>query len=174
MTQDEQAQDGRLFRRREHLLSEIDRTAPTARRRVVRATLVAAISIGGLAGGGAVVATASAPAVHRGASGLDVIDGSNLQPYYNGARVTPERIRELRQEHKAMFELGDMELACQGIELFVDTQAQADAYSATTKPRMLARVEAMRAAHEAGRTYTDPPGDPCAGLPTAPPVLPAP
>ncbi|MBU4213543.1 MAG: hypothetical protein KJ792_02675 [Actinobacteria bacterium] len=70
---------------------------------------------------------ATAPAVSRNSDGSVAIDASRLRPVYDGRYVTADQLGDLQQQGRATAGVNNRELACQGITLYVDTEAQTQA-----------------------------------------------
>ena len=152
----------RLARRREHLMTETAHTTDVTSRparlgrrgRALVGGLLAAAAVGGGA-----VAVAGAPAVWRMDNGMVAIDGQQLRQWHDGHEVTLDQVEELQEDGKAIGGLNSIELACRGIQLWVDTEAQNDAYGDGYRTRLRAVDERRSAARAAGE---DPgTGDPC-------------
>lgn len=135
----------RLARRKEHLMQEITaRPSRSARRlKVLVGGLLAIAAIGG-----GTVAIAGTPAVFRQDNGVVAIDGEQLQPMHYGRAASLDQIGDLNAAGKAKFNLNTVELACKGVTLYVDTEAEADAYGKgyTQRARAVAAHKAAQAA----------------------------
>ena len=68
------------------------------------------------------------PAIWRQDDGSVAIDGSRLRPAYHGGYVTMGQIADLQRRGLAMGSVNSRELACQGISLYFDTEAERQAY----------------------------------------------
>lgn len=115
----------RLARRREHLMSEI--TPVPAHRRARRWVIIGSIATVAVAGGGA--ALANGDAIWRQPNGAVAIDGRALRPVYQGRYVSLDEVAALQKRGKAMGSAVNEELACQGITLYFDTEAELNAYN---------------------------------------------
>lgn len=125
--------------RREHLMTEITprphtstHTQPRTSARTSRLRrwgITAGIAALAVAGGGA-VATATGHGIWRQDNGVVAIDVGALRPVYQGHYVTLGQVEDLNQHGKAMFSTNNRELACQGISLYFDTEAESNAYLA--------------------------------------------
>ena len=97
---------------------------------------------------GAGTAVAASQGVFRDVEGNIGIDGSVLSPAYQGKLFTVEEIEQLELQGKARFSVNNPELACQGISLYFDTEAERQAYLTEAEPR-------LQAAHAATRAHPD-------------------
>ena len=115
------------------------------------------VLVGGLlataAIGGGTVAVAGTPAVFRQDNGMVAVDVGQLQPMHYGRTVSLDQIGDLNAAGKAMFSLNTVELACKDVTLYVDTEAEADAYGKGYTQR--AKAVAARKAAQA-TPVTDP------------------
>jgi hypothetical protein len=116
---------------------------------------------------GGTFAVAGGTGVWRRSDGVVEIDAQSLTPLYYGERLSVGQIVKLNEQGKAMAAVVNIEAACHGVDLYFDTQAEADAYGAD----FVSRQKALRAAQKANGTFTaTPPEDPCtdwlAPLPT--------
>lgn len=127
----------RLARRRRHLMTELTTTpdarpaAARPRPRPGRRTLViagVAVAAAGLAGAAIAITHHDGPAIWRQADGSVAIDGQALRDVYQGRYVTPDEVTRLQADGKAMAGVVNRELACQGITLLFDTDAEVQAY----------------------------------------------
>lgn len=148
----------RLAQRREHLMNSIDTATPrrTKARKWVLG-LAGGVSIA-LAAGGGVVAVAGTPAVFKQSNGAVVVDAGNTRPAYDGRILTGSELAALNAQGKATFSINAREAACQGVELFFDTQAELDTYAHALD----ARDKIRRAAGTAAGA------DPCSAYADAP------
>lgn len=161
----------RLSRCREAFMFEITRVpedvvasgaAPRRRWPRRRKLAIGAIALSAL-GIGAIAVAAHTSAVFRQDNGAYAV--GDVQPVYHGAVVTPEQLKELNAHGKARFGSSTMELACQGVALYFDTDAEQDQYIAEYNTR-----EARRWA--AWKTAGGPPqGDPCPAYADAPAAI---
>lgn len=90
-------------------------------------TAIALVTVA-LSVGGGVAATADTPEVYRQDNGVVAIDGSRLQVSYAGHRISDRKLAALQKRGKGGTGISNRELACQGITLFVDTEAELQAY----------------------------------------------
>jgi len=141
----------RIARRKEHLMRETSAHPPRSARRMK-------VLVGGLlataAIGGGTVAVAGTPAVFRQDNGMVAVDVGQLQPMHYGRAVSLGQIGDLTKAGKAKFNLNSVELGCKGVTLYVDTEADADAYGKGYSQRAKAV-----AARKAGQST--PATDPC-------------
>lgn len=146
----------RLARRREHLMTEINKPEPTRSRFRTRWTLGAAAAgtVALVAGGGTWAAIADTPAVTKQDNGIYAIDTSHLHPVYNG------RVLTLEQASGFHISSYNRELACQGIYLVFAAQDEQDTYTKQYNVRLKARLSTA-----AGR---DARVDPCTTVTDAP------
>ncbi len=138
---------------------------PWWRRRPAAIGVGAAIAIGGLGLGASAVA-ANGLMVTRAPNGMVAINLDQATGVYQGRVVTLAEVEGLNKNGKAMFSIANRELACQGVMLYFDTEAQADDYGRGYVQRETER----RAA--AGPTIADT-GDPCQAYRDAPNFVPA-
>jgi hypothetical protein len=159
---------GRLARRKEHLMAEITRTATSsATQRSAarqpgqwwrsRTAVITAITAVALAGG--TVAAATMPAVFRQDNGVVAIDGSALKPAYQGTTLSGQQLADLQKQGKANFSANNQELACQGISLYFDTEAERQVYLTAFQPRWIAAM---------AQEKKKPTQDPCAAYASSP------
>ncbi len=169
----------RFARRRDHLMNEISAqaTTPTTTHRHDAASVAgtswwrrrpAAIGAGALIAVGALGLGASAVAangfmVTRQPGGMVAIDLGQATGVYQGRVVTLTEVENLNKNGQAMVSIANRELACQGVMLYFDTQAQADDYA-----RGYAQREKTRRATSATTS-----SDPCQGYRDAPNFVPA-
>lgn len=86
------------------------------------------------------------------------IDGQQLRGYYYGRTLNLDKVEDLNDDGKAMISITTIELACRGVSLYVDTDAENERYGDGYKARLEA-VEAKRQAALAtgvGPEATDP------------------
>ncbi len=114
-------------RRREHLVTEAAMRAEAARRRrrVWGVSAVATLMLGGVGGG---MAIAQGHGIERGPGGETVIDNDALSPAYQGHKITSEELAQLKSRGLARSAVSNAELACRGVILYFDTDAEADRY----------------------------------------------
>ena len=173
----------RLARRREHLMNEIITTTATQttnaqagsqsatarpwwRRRPAALGVGALIAVGGL-GLGASAVTANGFMITRQPGGVIAIDLNQATGVYRGRVVSLAEVEKLNNRGQAMFSIANRELACQGVMLYLDTEAQADAYGRGYLQRQRARSAA------ASTSPTTNSADPCQGYEDAPNFVPA-
>lgn len=108
------------------------RTVPRAVRRHLPAVVV--VLVAGLAGAMTASATigAAAPAAAP-RSAVEAVDTEGLLPLYQGRILSRAELDALVQVGRAQVAITSPDLTCRGVVLYVDTQAQADAYSATAE-----------------------------------------
>lgn len=172
----------RLARRRDHLMNEISAQtaaqAPSSRHAAGSATarsrwrrrpavigLGAVIAVGGLGLGTSTVA-ANGFIVTRAPGGVIAIDLEQATGVYQGRVVTLAEVQNLNTNGQAMFSIANRELACQGVMLYFDTEAQADDYG-----RGYAQREKARRAATTPTSAVS--GDPCEGYADTPNFVPA-
>lgn len=173
----------RLARRRDHLMNEISAHTTTQttprhtdpvtdgpaegawwRRRPALIGVGAVIAVGGLGLGASAVA-ANGFMVTRQPGGMVAIDLDQATGVYQGRVVTLAEVANLNKNGEAMFSIANRELACQGVMLYFDTEAQADDYGRGYAKRETARRAV--AASTSGDT-----GDPCQGYSDTPNFVP--
>lgn len=138
----------RLAHRREHLMSETAAKPGLSRR--VKALIGGVLAAAALGGGA--VAVAGVPGVFRMDNGVVGIDANALDGWHQGRVVTADQIEDLQAEGKAGYSAQSIELACHGVLAYLDTEAEADAYSAGYN----ARVKAIATKRKALGPGTDP------------------
>lgn len=121
----------RLRRRKDHLMDEIARQEHPRRqpaRRISAIVSIAAAAV--LVTGGAALAShvLGGPSIWRQDDGSVAIDGSALRPAYQGRYLTADELADLQAQGLATISANNRELACQGITLYFDTDAQWQAY----------------------------------------------
>ncbi|MCD5352013.1 hypothetical protein [Kineosporia mesophila] len=90
---------------------------------------------------GAGTAVAAGKGVFRDETGNVGIDASVLSPVYEGHRRTITDLEQLEIEGKAHYSVNNRELACQGISLYFDTEAERQAYLQEVEPRHQAAMQ---------------------------------
>ncbi len=133
----------------------IDKDAPAdgrVRRRRAGIAVAVAAATGLLTGGAAPAAREpGVGGIWRQDDGSVAIDVSALRPAYQGRYLTPDELASLESDGRATVSATNRELACQGITLYFDTEAEWAAYLADFEAR------------HAGDAVTLAPGaDPCA------------
>lgn len=112
-------------------MSEIDRQASASKhaRRRGRTALGVALAAVALSGGAAFAAheLGVGPIWLQG-DGSVAVDGSQLRPAYEGRYLSTSELATLQGQGKAMMGVVNRELACQGISLYFDTDAEWQAY----------------------------------------------
>lgn len=148
----------RLALRKAHVMSEITMAATTERpRRRATVVLVAVGASLAIGGGVAVAAGVNGGSIWRQADGSVAIDGSQLRPAYQGRYLSASELSDLQAKGKAMASANNEELACQGISLYFDTEAELEAYNADFDAR-----------HPMTSRVADSTGDPCAAYADSP------
>lgn len=104
--------------------------------------MVVALSVV-LVGGLAATAVAIGTAVSRDENGVTIVDTEHLEPMYDGVVITQEALARLVADGKATIAINSPELACQGVTLYVDTQAEADAYDRQYRARAESSAEPL-------------------------------
>ena len=118
-------------------------TGPATRwtpKRIGAAAAVAAVI--GLGVG--VPVAADSVGVWRDDSGAIGIDGGALSIAYEGRIISLDELEELNRAGRAMFGVSNVELACQSISLYFDSQTEAASYQAEFVERERTRKEARR------------------------------
>ncbi|MEW1960799.1 hypothetical protein [Kineococcus sp. NPDC059986] len=136
------------------------RPALGARLHAHRAALIAALVTVGLGGlGVGATAMAGGFAVTQQDNGVVMNDLSRVANIYDGRVVSLKEIEQLNDEGKAKFTIASPELTCQGVALYVDTAAEADAYDLGYRERSKARAAAGMPSGGAGpcAVYQDAP-----------------
>ncbi len=121
----------RLRRRKDHLMDEITRHEQTGRKPAPRVGMLASITVGAvLLTGGAALAShvLGGPSIWRQDDGSVAIDGGSLRPAYHGRYLTADELADLQDQGLATISANNRELACQGISLYFDTDAEWQAY----------------------------------------------
>jgi len=130
------------------------------RRHVVPALALCAVGL--VASVSAVLATTDQGAPEAAGVGLAGAQGDGLSLVYRGAETSPDQLKRLNAEGRAMVGVHNRELSCQGIALYFDTATQADAYGREYEQR-----EKERAATAASAATSDE----CSGYENAPRFL---
>lgn len=148
----------RLTRRREHLMSETTLAHARPDQRPHRAKVLAGALLAAVLAGGGAVAVAGVPSVLRQPDGSVAIDGHSLRPSYYGRTLTLKQLTALQDKHLAMSNVNNRELACHGVSLYFDTDAEADQYIADFEHR----DQAAKTRHQLDSQQAAAGADPCA------------
>lgn len=110
-------------------MDEIGREKPSRPARRV-GTVAAVTTAVVLVTGGAAMAShvLGGPSIWRQDDGSVAIDGSTLRPAYQGRYLNADELADLQDQGLATIGANNRELACQGITLYFDTDAQWQAY----------------------------------------------
>jgi hypothetical protein len=148
----------RLARRREHLMNEITPTPqPAHPRRARRWAVIGGITALVAVGGGAALADGNP--IWRQTDGSVAINPGLLRPAYEGRYLTEAELAALQSHGRASASANNEELACQGITLYFDTEAQRDAYNTDFDARYPSN---------SSRPTASPSADPCMAYTSAP------
>ncbi len=121
----------RLALRKVHVMSEITKKTKKPRQRPRAAAILVATGLSlAVTGGVALAANQLHGAIWRQDDGSVAIDGVQLRPAYEGHYLSSNELKDLQAHGKAMASANDPALACQGISLYFDTEAERDAYNA--------------------------------------------
>lgn len=125
-----------------------------------RAVLTAIVTTGVVAGVGVPAVVAGNPTVWF-VDGNDQVVGTDvaqLEMVYDDRVIAPAELADLNEDGLAMVGVHNRELSCQGVALYFDTAAEADAYGEQFEARQRTRIASKdTAVDDPCATYRDAP-----------------